>query len=147
LVQAAYRIFIQAKRLDQFDSEPLAVFVNENGITKCISEKKISDVLQSIVRTVHPDLSEDEIKYFSSHLGRVWELVLLDEAGTTQDFMNSCLRWMGESYILYLRDTSILQQEHVNILCKELDKVMRLLGTNQDILPNIVPLDDEMGEY
>ncbi len=54
---------------------------------------------------------------------------------------------MGESYILYLRDTSILQQEHVNILCKELDKVMRLLGTNQDILPNIVPLDDEMGEY
>ena len=54
---------------------------------------------------------------------------------------------MGEFYRLYLHDTSILQQKHINIFCKELDKVMRLLRGNQDILPNIVPLDDEMGEY
>ncbi len=38
-VQAAYRIFIQAKRLDQTDSEPLAVFVNKISITK-ISHSK-----------------------------------------------------------------------------------------------------------
>jgi hypothetical protein len=71
----------------------------------------------------------------------------LDEAGTTPDFMKSCLQWMGESWRLYLHDTSILQQKHVNVLCKELDKVMRLLGSNHNILPSIVPVDDEMGEY
>jgi hypothetical protein len=125
----------------------LAVFVNKQGITKYLTRNKILDVLQSIARTVHPDLSEDEIKRFSPHLGRVWVLVLLDEAGRTPDFMKSCLRWMGESYRLYLHDTSILQQKHINVLCKELDKVMRLLGNNQDILPNIVPADDKMGEY
>ncbi len=54
---------------------------------------------------------------------------------------------MGESYRLYLTDTSILQQKHGNILCKELDKVIWLLGCNWDILPGIVPVDDEMGEY
>ena len=54
---------------------------------------------------------------------------------------------MGESYKLYLRDTSALQHKHVAVLSKESDEVMRLLGNNRDILPNIVPLDDEMGEY
>jgi hypothetical protein len=61
-----------------------------------------------IARTVYPDIPEDEIKRFPPHLGIVWALVLLDEAGTTPDFMKSHLRWMGESYRLYLRDTSIL---------------------------------------
>ncbi len=118
-VWAAYMIFIRAKRLDHSDSETLPVFVNENGITKYLTRNKISDVLQSIARTVHPDLSEDEIKCFSPQLGRVWTLVLLDEAGTTPDIMKSCLQWMRESYRLYLRDTSILQQKRVSVLCKE----------------------------
>jgi hypothetical protein len=91
LVQAAFRIFIQAKRLDQSDSDPLAVFVNKNSLTKYFTGNKISDVLQSIARMVHPDLSEDEIKRLFPHLGRVWVLVLLDEAGTTPDFMKSRL--------------------------------------------------------
>jgi hypothetical protein len=59
---------------------------------------------------VHPDLSEDKIKRLSLHSGQVWALVLLDEAGMSPDFMKSRLRWMGESYRLYLRDTSVLQQ-------------------------------------
>jgi hypothetical protein len=54
---------------------------------------------------------------------------------------------MGESYKLYLRDTSILQHKHIDALRKESDKVMQLLGRNCNILPNIVPVDDEMEEY
>jgi hypothetical protein len=54
---------------------------------------------------------------------------------------------MGESYRFYLCDTSILQQKHVDALSKESDEVMQLLGNNRDILPNIVPVDDELGEY
>ncbi len=77
----------------------------------------------------------------------MWALVLLDEAGMTPDFMKSHLRWMGESYRLYLCDTSILQQKHVDALSKESDEVMQLLGNNRNILPNFVPVDDKMGEY
>ena len=62
-------------------------------------------------------------------------------------FMTSRLCWMGESYKLYLRDTSVLQQKHVAALSKESDEITHLLGNNRDILPDIVPLDDEMGKY
>ncbi len=54
---------------------------------------------------------------------------------------------MGESYKLYLCDTLILQQKHVNALKKESNEEMRLLRRNHDVLPNIVPVDNEMGEY
>ncbi len=91
----------------------MGIFLNKFGIKRYLTGGKIADVLQSIPRVVHPDLSEDEIKRFSSHLGRVWALVLLEEAGMTPDFMTSRLCWMGESYKQYLQDTSILQQKHV----------------------------------
>ena len=62
-------------------------------------------------------------------------------------FMTSRLRWMGDSYKLYLRNTLALQNKHVAALRKNSDEVTRLLGNNRDILPDIVPFDDEMGEY
>ncbi len=145
-VQAAYRIFIQAKRLNQSDSEPMAVFVNKFGIKKYLTGNKISDVLRSTARAVHPDLSKNEFKHFSAHSGRVWVLVLLDEAGMTPVFMTSCLHWMGKSYKLYFRDTLILQNKHVDALSKESEEVMHFLGKNHNIVPKIVALDDEMGE-
>ena len=67
---------------------------------------------------------------------------MLDEADTSPVFMTSRLRWMGESYKLYLRDTSVLQQKHVAALSKESDEATRLLEKNRDILPDIVLLED-----
>ena len=99
-------------------------------------------MLRTIARIVHPDLSEDKIKRFSSHLGRVWALVLLDEAGMSPDFCKSRLRWMGKSYRLYLRDSLILQQKHVDALDKESSEVVQLLT-----ISNTVPEDREMGSY
>jgi hypothetical protein len=54
---------------------------------------------------------------------------------------------MGESYKLYLRDPVILQQKHVNAPKKESNKVMQLFGSSRIVLPNTVPVDNEMGEY
>ena len=125
----------------------MGLFVNKFGITKYLTGNKIVDTLRFAARTAHPDMPEDELKRFSSHSGRVWALVLLDEAGMTPDFMKSRLRWMGDSYRLYLQDTSILQQKHVEALKKDSNEIQRLLGRNRDILPNIVPVDDEMGDY
>jgi hypothetical protein len=110
-VRAAYRIFLRAKRLSQSDSEPMAVFVNKFGITRYLTGGKIADALQSIAKAVHPNLSADEIKCFSSHLGRVWAPVILDKADMTPAYMTSHLPWMGESYTLYLHNTLILQQK------------------------------------
>jgi hypothetical protein len=141
-VRAAYKISLQSKRLGQTDKQPMATFVNKNGKTKYLTGNKISDVLCTFARKVHPDLSKDKIKRFSSHSGRVWALVLLDEAGMSPEFCKSRLRWMDESYQLYLRDTLILQQKHVDALDKESSEVVQLLT-----ISNTVPEDRERGSY
>ncbi len=146
-VRAAYKIFLCAKRLGQSDSEPIAVFVNKFSIMIYLTGGKTADVLQSIAKAVYLDLSADEIKCFSSNSGRVWALVLLDKVGMTPDFMTSRLCWIGESYKLYLCNTLFLKQKHVDALKKESDKVMQLLGSNCDVPPNTVPVNNEMGEY
>jgi len=125
----------------------MGIFVNRFGIKKYLTGGKIDEVLRSSAKRVHSDWSSEEFSRISSHSGRVWALVLLDEAGMSPAFMTSRLRWMGDSYKLYLRDTSILQHKHINALKKESDELMKLLGTNINVLPNVVPVDNDMGDY
>jgi hypothetical protein len=84
-----YRVFLQAKRLDQNDDQPMGVYLNHQGIAKYLTGSKIAELLQSIAKACHPDLMEEEISSFSSHSGRVWAVVLLSEAGINPDFTNS----------------------------------------------------------
>ncbi len=89
LVHAAHCIFLRAKKLGQSDSESMGMFVNKFGIKKYLTGGKIAKVLQSIAKRVHPDLSAEELSRISLHSGRVWALVLLDEAGMSPAFMTS----------------------------------------------------------
>ena len=146
-VRAAYRIFIRARRLGQQEHEPMGVYLNKQGDMKYLTGNTIANMLRKIARSVHPDMSEDDILRLSVHSGRVWALVLLDEAGMSPDFMKCRLRWESESYRLYLRDTSIIQQKHIDALKPDSKEVMRLLGRNQHILPDVVPINDDMGVY
>ena len=91
-VRAAYRIFLRAKRLGQLDLQPMGLFVNKYGITRYLTGNKIADSFEFVVRTAHPRMPRDELKRFSSNSGRVWG------AG-----------W--GTPILYLQDTSVLQQK------------------------------------
>ncbi len=146
-VRATHLIFLRAKQLGQSDSEPMDMFVNKYGIKRYLTGGKIANVLRSIAKIVHPDLTKEELNHISLHSGRVWALVLLAEAGMSPAFMTSCLCWIEDSYKLYLQDTSILQHKHFDVLKKESDKVIKLLGSNRDILPSIVPVDNNMGDY
>lgn len=146
-VRAAYRIFLRAKRLGQSNKQPMGVFVNHQGNTKYLTANKIAEVLQSFAKVCHPDLTRDEIKRFTSHSVRVWAVVLLDEVGMNADFIKSRLRWMGDSYRLYLGDTAVLQAKHISALEASSDDFIKLLGENRTVLPNVVPIDDTMGSY
>jgi len=138
---------VRAKRLGQLDHEPLAVFLNHQNQKKYLTGSKIAEVLQATASLVHPELTNDEISRFSSHSGRVWALVLLDEAGMSPEFIQFRLRWLGASYRLYLRDTSVIQRKHISALNEASNEVVQLLGKNSTILPSDVPIDEEMGEY
>ncbi len=87
-VCSSYRIFLQAKRLGQTDHQLMGVYLNHQGIIKYLTGTKIAELLKSIAKHYHPDLMKDKISRFSSHSGRVWAAVLLDE-GMNPDFIKS----------------------------------------------------------
>ena len=72
---------------------------------------------------------------------------MLDKAGMNPDFIESWLRWMGESYRLYLRDTAILQRKHIAALEQSSFDFITLYGDNQTVLPDIVPEEDSTDSY
>jgi hypothetical protein len=67
----------------------MGVFVYHQGIVRFLTANKIVEVLQSVAKTCHSDLTRDEIMHFTSHSIRVWAIVLLDEAGIKPDFIKS----------------------------------------------------------
>jgi len=144
-VRAAYRIYLRSIRLEQLDDEPMGVFINKSGAKKYLTGNKIADILQKVARIAHPDWTKEEISKISSHSGRVWALVLIDEAGKSPTFVKSRLRWLGESFRLYLRDTAIIIAQHNDALKSASKRMLALLGENLNTLPNVVPLDNDMG--
>jgi hypothetical protein len=59
--------------------------------------------------------SPDELKWYSTHSLRVWACVLLDEAGQLPDYIKKRLRWLGDSFRMYLRDKPLYAQF---LICK-----------------------------
>ena len=139
--------FTDAQKSGQLDDQPMGIFVNHQGIVRYLTANKIAEVLQSVAKSCHPDLSRDEIMRFFLHSVRVWAFVLLDEAGMNSDFIKSCHRWMGNLYRLYLQDTGVLQAKHISALERASNDFMMLFGKNCTALPNTVPEDDTMGSY
>ena len=145
-VHAAYKIFLRSIRLGQKEDEPMGIFVNK-GEKRYLTTNKIAQVLQKAARAAHPTWTEDEVKRISSHSGRVWALVLLSEAGESPDFMKKRLRWEGESYRLYLRDTAAIQDRHRKAVDKASAEVLRLLGQNLAATPTDTPEEANVGNY
>ncbi len=44
------------------------------------------------------------------------------------DYIKKRLRWLGDSFRMYLRDTAIIQHQHVGALLAALQEVMNLIA-------------------
>jgi hypothetical protein len=73
---------------------------------------------------------------------RVWACVLLDEAEKSSDYIKKRLRWLGDSFRMYLRDTAIIQHQHVDALLLALQEAMDLIAA----LPKDVHYDGGNGQ-
>jgi hypothetical protein len=100
-----------------------------------------------MANTTHPDMTPDEISRISSHSGRAWAVVLLNEAGKPPDFIKSRLCYIGDSYPFYLQDISVIQHQHIEALKTNSELITKLLGTNCSTLPDTIPIDYDMGTY
>jgi hypothetical protein len=88
----------------------------------------MAKLLWKAIKEVPPDTTSDEPKQYSAHSLRVWDCVLLDKAGKLLDYIKKRLCWLGDSFRMYLRDTAIIQHQHVNALLAALQEVMDLIS-------------------
>jgi hypothetical protein len=80
------------------------------------------------VRAVHPNVSKEEEQQYSAHSLQVWACVLLDEVGKSPNYIKKCLRWMGDSFRMYLRDTHFIQDQHHEALQALSEEIMDLVS-------------------
>jgi hypothetical protein len=122
------RLVLWARWLNQPDDMPVPVYKMKKGKVTYLTCNKIAKLLWKAVKKVRPDTTSDELKRYSAHSLRVWACVLLDEAGKLPDYIKKRLRWLGDSFRMYLRDTAIIQHQHVDALLAALQEVMDLIA-------------------
>ena len=84
---------------------------------------------------------------YCCHSIRVWACIALDEEGISPDFIKNRLKWMGESYRVYLRDINKINEKHMEALKSSAEKTVELLDCPQEIDTEIDAIYSEMGEY
>ena len=130
---------------------PVACYYYKGNLVY-LTGKHIAILFREAEKAIHPKTSKADLLWYSAHLLRVWACVLLDEAGMSLEFIMSCLRWMGNSFRMYLRDTGIIQDKHCNILRAASQEVIDLIAGSSVNIPVlaglfIVEVDDTMGDY
>ncbi len=58
--------------------------------------------------------------------------MLLDKARKSTDYIKKRLRWLGDSFCMYLHDTFVIQHQHVDALQTASQAVMDLLSALPD---------------
>jgi hypothetical protein len=151
-VRAALQMVLRVQRLGQPDSLPVACH-NYKKKRINLTGKRVAFLFREAAKMIHPNMSKEELLRFSAHSLRVWACVLLDEAGMSPDFIMSGLRWMGNSFRMYLRDTGMIQDKHRDILRAASQEVLDLIaGPTLTLISNltglsIVDVDETMGDY
>ncbi len=151
-VRSAMQLVLWAKWLNQLDDMPVAVYRTKKGKVIYLTGNKIAKLLRKAIKEVRPDTTPDKLKRYSAHSLRVWACVLLDEAGKLPDYIKKRLRWLGDSFRMHLRDTAIIQHQHVDALLAALQEVMDLIAAlPKDIIPLSTMtegmVDPDMHEY
>ena len=151
MVDAAIRIHIRSTRFDPPGAHPLGFYI-EKGKMKYITGQKISAYFKSVATVVYPGIQKEGLSQFSSHMWRVTAAVLLQQAGKDADYIKMRLRWAGESYSLYLRNTAVLARQHLAAVSAQDAHFMDAYQLDPSALPEQpleqqAPIDTTTGTY
>ncbi len=117
-----------------------------------LTASRIDTLIPEMVKKVRPGISAEDHSKYSTHSLQVWACVLLDEARKNPDCIQKQLRWMGDSFQMYLPSTRISQDAH----CKALQALNKEFSTllhaqhaaiMQNMLMSEGIADANMGEY
>jgi hypothetical protein len=107
---------------------PVLVYKTKKGKVIYLTGNNIAELLWKAVKEVWPDTTSDKLKRYSTHSLRDWACVLLDKAGKLPDYIKKRLWWLGDSFRMYIRDTAIIQHQHVDALLAASQEVMDLIA-------------------
>jgi hypothetical protein len=127
-MRSAMQLVLQTRRLNHPDNMPGAIYKTKKGKVIYLTGSKIAELLRKAIKKVRPNTTPDKLKWYSAHILQVWACVLLDKAGKLADYIKKRLRWLGDSFRMYLRDMAIIQHQHVNALLAALQEVMDLIA-------------------
>jgi hypothetical protein len=103
-------------------------YLGKKGKVIYLTGNEIAKLLRKAIKKVCPDTTPDKLKWYSAHSLWVWACVLLDKAGKFPDYIKKRLCWLGDSFRMYLRDTAIIQHQHVDALLAALQEFMDLIA-------------------
>jgi hypothetical protein len=126
-VLAALCLVLRARCLSQLDSMPVACYSKKDSLAY-ITGTRIAVLFRAAARVVHPTITKEDEQQYSAHSLQVWACVLLDEAGKLPDYIKKRLRWMGDSFRMYLCDTRVIQDQHREALQASPKEVMDLIS-------------------
>jgi hypothetical protein len=150
---------MRVSRLGQPDDMPVACYRTKIASLLYITGTRIATLLRKAVKKVRPSTSAEDLKKYSAHSLHVWACVLLDKAGMSPSFIQKRLRWLGDSFKMYLCDTKAIQDKHLAALQSASSDIMALIGTPPDDIvhltatasdlnaPNDIVEDNQMGAY
>lgn len=133
-VYNALQIVLRKIRIDR-DNLSMPLCMCSKKLTSSafyLTAKKVADVLQKAVRKIQPSIEKSELSRYTAHSIRVWAAVLLDEQGKHPTFIQSRLRWLGDSYRLYLRDTPRMNELHRDALSAGSQEITEIVSHLHD---------------
>lgn len=113
-VKAAIRIYDRSIRLGLKSNQPMGAYLNEKKKRCYITGSKVRGLFRAIAKDIYPDITDAELSKFSAHMIRVTACVILQIADKPEHFIKTRLRWEGDSYKTYLRNTSVLAYKHLD---------------------------------
>lgn len=133
-VYNALQIVMRKIRLDPTNLDtPVCVYVAKNSTASLyLTGNKVKTLIHRAIDNVNPTMSAEERQKYSAHSLRVWACVLLDQANKPPSFIKQRLRWQGESYRLYLRDTLHQSQSHRDALSANTNAIISALSANAE---------------
>jgi hypothetical protein len=142
-VHSAMQIVLQAHQLNQPDDMPVAIYKTTKDKIFYLTGNKIAELLRKAIKVVHPDTPTDDLKKYSTHLLCVWGCVLLDEMGKSPKYIKMRLCWIGNSFTIFLRDTTKTQSQHLDALQAASQEVMDLIAALPDKVIAMCTMTDE----
>ncbi len=125
-VRSTLRLVLsRARQLKQPDTMPLGSYRTKKSPLVYLTASRMATLIWEAVKKVCLGISAKDLNRYSAHLLRVWAYVLLDKTGKSPDYIWKRLCWMGNSFWMYLHNTTRTSQSPASIEPGKFDPATR----------------------